>query len=143
MKKIIILLLIFIVSAVGISLYLYFKPSKDLAKVKPDIIISAKKFIEDYASDEASGNEKYVGKIIAVQGLIYSIQSTEQGISTIFLEDDFFGISCVLDSAYSVSVKDILDSSVKGSPINIKGRCNGILTNIQMSSCVLAESAVE
>ena len=140
MKKIIILSLILMISAVGISLYVYFKPSKDLAKVKPEIVISAKIFIENYASDETSGNEKYVGKIIEVSGSIFSIQSNERGISTIFLEDDFFGISCALDSAYSVSVKNILDSSKEGSPIIIKGKCNGILTNIQMSSCVLVKS---
>lgn len=139
MKKFIILALILVIAASGISLYMYFKPSKDLAKVKPDIGLSAKEFIEDYASDESSGNEKYVGKIIEVSGSIFSIQSNERGISTIFLEDDFFGISCALDSAYSVSVKNILDSSKEGSPIIIKGRCNGILTNIQMSSCVLVE----
>ena len=143
MKKFIIPALILIISAVGISFYMYFKPSKDLAKVKPEIVISAKEFFEDYASDESLGNEKYVGKIIEVSGSIYSIQSNEKGISTIFLEDDFFGISCALDSAYSISVKNILDSSKEGSSIIIKGRCNGILTNIQMSGCVLVESAVE
>ena len=143
MKKLIILILILVISASGISLYMYFKPSRDLAKVKPEIVISAKKFIEDYASDETSGNEKYVGKIIEVSGSLYGIQNTVKGISTIFLEDDFFGISCSLDSVYSMSVKSILDSSKEGRPISIKGRCNGILTNIQMSNCVLVESSVE
>jgi len=138
-----IIALILVISAVTFSLYMYYKPSKDMLKAKPDIVTSAKEFITDYSLDETSGNNKYVGKIIEVKGEIFSIQSNEKGIGTIFLEDDFFGISCTMDSLYFLSVKDMLDSTKEGSLISIKGRCNGILTNIQMSSCVIVESAEE
>ena len=141
MKKLIIIVLILVISVIAFSLYMYYKPSKDMLKAKPDIEISSREFITDYSLDETLGNKKYVGKIIAVKGEIFSIQSNEKGIGTIFLEDDFFGISCTMDSLYFLSVKDMLNSTKEGSFIRIKGRCNGILTNIQMSSCVIVESA--
>lgn len=143
MKKFMIIALILIISVVAFSLYMYYKPSKNLLKAKPDIVTSAKDFIKEYSLDETSGNQKYVGKIIEVRGEIFIIQSNEKGIGTIFLEDDFFGISCTMDSLYFSSVKNMLDSAEEGSLISIKGRCNGILTNIQMSSCVLVESKGE
>ncbi len=141
MKKILIIAVIFTISAVSIGLYLYFKPEKDLEKAIPDIVITAKEFIEDYSSDETSGNTKYVGKIVEVSGILSSVESNESGIGTVFIEDDFFGISCVMDSAYFASKKIILDTLTEGGSLIIKGRCNGILTNIQMSDCILVEKS--
>lgn len=138
-RRIILALAALIVIAGAYGIYLYTKPTADLEKAKADFSVDAESFFLEFSGDESAANEKYVGKVIEVTGPVASISNSEGGVRVIFLLDDLFGISCSVDSAYAVKVTDRLDGLGTGDEVTVRGRCNGMLTDVQLSSCVLVK----
>ena len=129
----------FIVIATGIGSYLYMKPVKNLEKARADFQVEAAAFVEEFSGNESQASEKYVNRVVEITGPLVNIHTSERGITTLFLLDDLFGISCSMDSAYSASVKTELELINIGDNLTIRGRCNGILTDVQLSGCILVK----
>ena len=125
-----------IVIVAAAATYLYMKPTRNLEKAKPDFRVEASVIFHEFSEEEAMSTEKYVGKVVEVTGHLASISTGDRG-SVLFLLDDLFGISCSMDSAYTESVKDKLEVLVPGDMVTVRGRCNGMLTDVQFTSCVL------
>ena len=109
------------------------EPQRDLAAKHK---ISAADLYDSFSRSEKAANQKFLNKIIEVSGPLASIQTNNKGESTLFLLDDLFGISCAMDSAYSASNKEKINSLSPGELLSIKGKCNGILNDVQLSGCV-------
>ncbi len=122
--------------AVAVATYLYMKPTRNLENAKPDFRVEASLIFQEFSESESIATEKYVGKVVEVTGPVVSISTSDKG-SVIFLLDDLFGISCSMDSSYTASIKDKLEYLSPGDQVTIRGRCNGMLTDVQFSSCVL------
>lgn len=134
--------LLFVISGIivitaGIGFYLYSKPNKDLERARADFRIEASDLFEEFSTDESLATEKYVDKVLEITGSLAGIQTGTRGNTILFLLDDLFGISCSMDSSYAASVKTELDQLNIGDSITIRGRCNGMLIDIQLSGCVL------
>jgi hypothetical protein len=52
------------------------------------------------------------------------------------LEDEMEGVSCTVDSADVVKNYSKLTQFTKGSNVTFKGRCSGMLMDIQIINCV-------
>ena len=131
------LALILITGAVGISVatYLYFKPHKNYATMKPDYILDARTLVDEYNESEAKANEKYLGKVVQVRGLIKEYSGNPNGSFSIYLNDSFFGVTCTFDSAYAAYHQELFNQLTLEQQIDIKGRCDGILTDVRLSKC--------
>lgn len=138
MRKILIIALFIGIPAFFLAVYLYTKPVKELTKVSPDFVLKASELYEEFSLDENTATEKYVSKVLQVTGILAGIQENNNGSTSLFLLDELMGINCSLDSAYSVRKKDLIQTLKTGRNITIKGKCNGMLTDVQLSSCVFA-----
>jgi|LGVF01.1.fsa_nt_gb hypothetical protein len=135
MKK---LILIFSVISVLVFIYAYFfmynKSHPDYASMNPDFSISAKMLYNDFSNDIEG--EKYLGKIIKINGVISDIEKSDSTLVIIFnFEEGMFGDQGVRCSMILPS----LDSSLKlGSEIDLKGLCTGYNdTDVLLEYCTI------
>ena len=118
------------------SYYLYNKPHDNMASQKPEFTLSAQALIDAYAKDEAASNAKYNGKILDVTGVVVAKSAGAGGSYSISLCDVMSGVSCTVDSADVAPFKAMLDKVTDGDSITFRGRCDGMLTDVQLSRCV-------
>ncbi len=128
--------ILFVIVLLGvICIYIFFKPEKNLLKLKPGYKLTAIELFNEYSTNEEAANTKFLGKIIQVSGTIREI-NTEDSVYTIFIletEDMFSGVNCVLNDKYATQPKEILI----GSEATIKGECSGMLIDVVLNNCVL------
>lgn len=136
-KKILLGLLGFAILGIGSALYMYNKPHKNYQKLKPDFVISAEQLCKEFEQNEENANAKYLDKMILVSGKISSIKKTPDGDVSISLKDDMFGITCTIDAEIALQQKAIISPLKPGDNIEIKGRCDGRLTDVRLSKCSL------
>ena len=134
------LLIITISLAIIAGLYAYYqfnKPHKDIASAKPVASLKADQLFTQFEENEAEANLKYLGKIIEVSGVIYSIEKkTESGFNLLLMnEDEMFGVACSFDND-KVNTGDIS----KGNRVVIKGECVGMLSDVVLIRCVIVET---
>lgn len=90
-----------LVVAVGIALYLFNMPHRDVQASKVDYEVSAKQLVQEYLTDAQSANEKYLqeegeSKILAVSGFVSAIDEDMNQQKVILLKDknSKAGVSC-------------------------------------------------
>lgn len=124
MKKILLVILGLVVVVVGAWLYLN-RNVASLQNQKPDVEVSAQKLLEDYAADEKTANETYLGKVVQVSGKVTTI-TEEEGKKKVNLDtgNPISAIICEVENG-----KDI--GSVKaGDEVKMKGLCSGYLSDV-------------
>jgi hypothetical protein len=126
-----VVIVIFLVITAG--LMTYHKPHKSVANIKPDYVTNANLLFEEYTSQEDRANDKYLDKVIMVQGEIKEITNVADDRINITLEtgDEIFGVSCTFEKN-----EHFLNSFQIGDEINIKGRCAGMLMDVVLINCV-------
>lgn len=134
-KKIIITVLVLGGIGGGIGLYMYNKPHKNYVKAKPEISLSATELIKAFEQDEKSANAKFLNKIIEVNGEVVDISTSKSNEIAIALNDAMFGVTLTLDVEYSLDNKERIRSVKIGDNITLKGRCDGLLTDVRLSKC--------
>jgi len=122
--------------AVGAIYYIFNMPRRDLANEKAAYQLEAKQLISEFKSDENSSTTKYLDKAISVRGEIKSIRTLENHVVVFSLEDAMEGVSCTVDSAESVRYAVQLEKFRIGSTAKFKGRCSGMLMDVQLINCV-------
>ena len=137
-KKIIAFSSIFIVVIGGsIGIYMYNKPHADISKMTPDFVLEAKLLFEEFESDEQMAGQKYIDKVLQVNGTLVEVNRDSDGSVILSLEDFLFGVSCSIDSSTAVSDMVMIDQLNPGDNISVKGQCDGMLTDVKLSHCIL------
>lgn len=113
------------------------KPGED-ASIKYKI--EAADLYDAYSKNEEEANQKFLNRMIEVSGPLASIQTDIKNNTILFLLDDLFGIRCSLDSTYSASNTEVLIGLSPGENISVKGKCNGLQSDVQLSECVILNS---
>ena len=123
---------------VGISglYYVFNMPRRNVSKETAAYTLEAKQLIADFKKDETSATAKYLDKALAVKGEIKSIRTLDNHSMVFSLEDEMEGVSCTVDSADVVTYSSKLTQLTKGSTGSFKGRCSGMLMDIQVINCV-------
>ena len=124
---------------IGLGIYLYNKPHADISKIPPDFILDAKALFDEFESDEANASRKYIDKVIQVKGTLAEINRNRDGSVVLSLEDVFFGVSCSLDSTTVKTVAAKIEQLQSGEQVVIKGLCDGMLTDVKLSHCILID----
>ena len=136
MKKIILTgITILILSAVGYAYYLYHKPHQGISAEKPDYKIDAITLVGEYDKNEKAANEKYLGKVLEVKGVIAEMIKDEKGKYNITLmAEDLSGVGCEFENAS----QSFLHNLKEGQEVTIKGICTGVLMDVVLVDCVLS-----
>ena len=125
--------LIFAFSAIY---YAFNMPRRNLAKENSTYLLSAKQLISDFRKDETIATKKYLDQAITVSGEIKNIRNLDNHSVVFSLEDAMEGVSCTVDSADVVTYSSKLVQFKTGSKGTFKGRCSGMLMDIQVINCV-------
>lgn len=125
MKKIIIPLIALAMIAAAVGFYMYNKPVESLENKKPDVTINAEQLLADYEENEQLANDKYLGKVVQVNGKVAEI-STGEGKSKIHLETSN-PISVVITELDEGNTAEGLKI---GDQATIKGMCSGYLSDV-------------
>jgi len=134
------ILIIAVVVAVAVAMYAYYqfnKPHKDIAAAEPVAALSANELFSQFETSETESNQRYLGKIVEVSGLVYSSEQGPKGDVNVLLmnENDMFGIACNFDGG-----KITGDEFKKGDNITIKGECAGMLSDVVLIRCVIVKT---
>lgn len=126
-KKIIIAILILSIIGGFFGYKIYNKPHVNVAKTSSDITINASDLLNDFATDEASANTKYLDKIIEVKGEISSLKIEDgKGIVSLKTNDDFGSVRCTL----SETATQKMNTLKEGDQVTVKGICTGYLMDV-------------
>lgn len=138
MKKIILLsLLAALITGISISFYLYNKPHQGISDKSPEFKLDAKVLVADFDKDEKKANEKYLGKVVQVQGFVSEKTKDNNGNYNLTLQGaDLAGIGCEFDPNYTESVASIKE----GQQVTIKGICTGVLMDVVLVDCIVEET---
>lgn len=125
-----------IVVAVATVYYVFNKPHRNIARETAVYTLEAKQLISDFKKDETAATAKYLDQTISVTGEIKNIRTLENHSMVFSLEDQMEGVSCTVDSADVVNNHSKLTQFTAGSIVKFKGRCSGMLMDIQVINCV-------
>ena len=125
-----------IVIAVSAVYYVFNMPRRNISKEKAAYTLEAKQLISEFKKNEVAATAKYLDKAISVKGEIKSIRTLDNHSMVFSLEDEMEGVSCTVDSAEVANNASKLSQFVKGSTGTFKGRCSGMLMDIQVINCV-------
>lgn len=130
------IVLIGIVVAASVVYYVFNKPRRNIGKENAVYTLEAKQLISEFKNDETAATAKYLDKTIAVTGEIKNIRTLDNHSMVFSLEDQMEGVSCTVDSADVVGNLSKLTGYTSGSVAKFKGRCSGMLMDIQVINCV-------
>jgi hypothetical protein len=117
------------------ALYLYNKKSPDLAKVKPDYIVTSVDLQKSFEENEKLASAKYINKIIEVTGKIRSVNPPKNNIISISLstDNDLSSINCTFAESIDPEALN------PGNTVTIRGECSGFLINVLLKNCIIIE----
>jgi hypothetical protein len=121
------------ITAILIALYYYNLKSADLAKAKPDLIVTASALQKAFEDNETAASSMYINKILEVTGKIASIKSAENKAMSISLETES-NISSVICTFPAVSDPAIFKT---GDEITLRGECSGSLMDVLLNNCAV------
>jgi hypothetical protein len=129
----VILIVIALLSAVMVWKYTFRKSETSVSEQKAEIEMKASELVKDYEMNENAANQKYIGKIILVSGIVNSIDTDSLNITVVLKESSATaGVMCSFDKN-KVDVTQI----TPGTSVNIKGVCTGYLMDVVMNKCSL------
>lgn len=134
MKKYLKFLLILPLLGVIVGFYLYNKPHEKMTNAKPTFELTANDLFMAFESDETAANEKYLDKVIEIEGTVRAVSHDEDGTVSITLATDteMFGVICQLDN---LSTPKRTTFEV-GEKVAFKGICTGMLMDVVVVRCV-------
>ncbi|MBR9921288.1 MAG: hypothetical protein GYB31_10655 [Bacteroidetes bacterium] len=136
-KKILVLALVGLVVAAVAGYAIYNKPHQNMTKAKADHSLSSTELFAAFEADEQAANEKFLGKIVEVNGTIQEVK-LEEGVQKLILEGDgmMFGVICNLDEL----TDSHRDDFQVGEAVSLKCECTGLLMDVVMKRCVETHS---
>ncbi|MDO9341836.1 MAG: hypothetical protein Q7T72_15110 [Bacteroidales bacterium] len=138
--KIYVKIALFVVSFIALSailaaLYMYNLKHTDMAKAKPDFVITSSVLQKAFEDDETAASTRYINKILEVIGTIASVKPAGNNVLSISLVtgSDFSSVICTFPA--------IADPSKfsPGDEITLRGECSGFLMDVLLNNCAVIE----
>lgn len=117
--------------------YGFLRQEKPIEKMKPDFELTADSLFSVFNSDEKAATERFGGKTLLLKSSVISVDRDEKGNVTVTLVDPMTGVTCTIDSLQAVKQKTLIDALSEGQAVTIKGRCDGMLTDVKISKCMI------
>lgn len=135
MKKIlgIGLLLMLLLGGIGYY-YTQHDHRNSIRSAAPDFTLPASEVFALFEEDEQEANKKFLGKTIAMEGIVSSISSTPEKVSISMESGAPIGeVVCELN----MNLVKSMDQVSVGKVVNIKGECSGKLIDVIFVNCVI------
>ena len=135
MRKTIFFVVAILIVLVSIYAYMtYNKKHEDALKLSPDFKLTAVDLFDQYAEDEDRANERYLGKLLEVEGSISEIEKDETSLKIyLFTGDEISAIQCDFEQNPNI------DNLEVGRPVTVRGFCSGKLLDIVLNRCAIIE----
>ncbi|HKJ41205.1 MAG TPA: hypothetical protein VKA27_03885 [Sunxiuqinia sp.] len=137
-KIALILFVIGLVAAGGVYWYAFMRPHKDMLKTRPEFVMDASDLFNDFSNDENSANKKYLGKVVQITGKVIDVKN-ENNETAVTLEDELFGVSTYLDSAFVAQNPKLVSKLDSGQMVTLRGQCDGMLDDVVISRAVIIQ----
>lgn len=128
--------LIGIITVIAAVYYVFNKPHRNISKEDASYTVTARDLIAEFQADENAATAKYLEKVISVTGIIKSIRTLDNHNMVFSLDDQMAGVSCTVDSADVEKYRSKLELYTTDAIGGFKGRCTGMLMDIQLTDCV-------
>ena len=115
---------VIVVTAIGYYAYYEFNRTNDSLKNKqPAYVVSPSMIIDEFSKNSTTALQKYVDKVIEVEGQVKNIETTEKSDVTIVLgeENSMSSLRFSLDSNETKEVNTIKINA----KVRLKGMCTG------------------
>lgn len=123
-KKILITLAVGVLIAIGIALYMFFKPARDVQATKTDFSYSASAIVNEYLTDANAANEKYLdeegnSKVLEITGTVADISEDFNNQKVLLLKnaEDKAGVNATFTKETNAHTNTIKI----GDKVTIKG----------------------
>lgn len=140
-KNIYVLLMLVAFSAIFCFAFIYFNKSSstDTANEQTEMRTTSENLIASFIKNEHAANNKFVERILEVDGVIKDI-TFENGCYSIILQvqDNTTYIICEMKTDQNKKI----ESLKKNNEITIKGICKGFLMDVILLDCIFADSYV-
>jgi len=99
------------------------RKAADLENATPVVSTTSPKILEDFSKDIQTSNQRYLGKVVQLNGIVREIQTDKKGFVTIVLGDESSpsSVRCSIDSLHNNEVASLSASK----EVSIKGICTG------------------
>lgn len=134
-KRLFIIIIVITVAAGVLVLYWYYKPRPSLANVSADFTISAKALYQAFQENEDNANQRFVGKVLLVTGIVETVELTDSTTNVLLAGDGMGGVSCQIRK-----MVDDQHSLTQGQEISIKGKCIGFLMDVNLVDAVIGDT---
>jgi hypothetical protein len=123
-------------SAILAALYMYNLKHTDMAKARPDYVVTASLLQKAFEDDETTASAKYINKILEVTGTIVSVKPADNNIISISLKtaSDLSSVICTF-TAISDPAK-----FRTGDEIILRGECSGFLMDVLLNNCAVIDN---
>ena len=115
------------------ALYMFNLKHTDMAKAKPDYIISATQLQKEFEDNETAASTKFINKIIEVTGIIASVKPAENNSVNVTLVSGS-DLSAVICTFSAIADPSRLQT---GSEITLRGECSGYLMDVLLNNCAM------
>lgn len=133
MKRILYFLLALACLGGAIGYYLWNKPHENMQTAQADMAIDAATLFNEFNTDEAAANAKYLDKTVAVSGKVKETTKTDDGTVKVSLDTGSeFGVLCELDPLSQHPRTNF----ASGETVTFKGICTGFNFDVQLTRCV-------
>lgn len=122
----------------------YTRKNEPVKNLKPAFKVSAPQIIKEFEANDSLPARKYLGKLIAVNGIIKTIDKDSQGYFTVVLGNpvSMSSVRCAMDSLFASEVLSLK----KDQTITIKGMFTGFQkdeTGLLGSDIILNRCVIE
>lgn len=131
-KRILVILVVVIVIAIGYAISVWFKPQRDVS-TETGLEISASAIFDSFATNEKNAYALYLNKAIQVTGEVSEIKMNQEKETVIYLKtsDPIFGVNCTF--------KQNPTEIKKGDIITFKGVCTGYTSDVVLKNGLLVK----
>jgi hypothetical protein len=147
LKRVIIIVVVVAIAGGAYYGYKEFnRKNEDLAGVAPTYIVKANDLIGEFANNDSVSINKYLGKVIGVDGLLKKVEKDDEGFVTIVIGDttDMSSVRCAMDTLHfkeASNLKPFSSISVKGYFTGYEKDDTGILgADIKLNRCVIMKN---
>ena len=124
--------------AVWRGYHYFYKAPESLSTKKATATLSATQLIQAFESDSAKANQAYLGKVIAVEGTIRTIEQ-EDGVTIVLGEESSMSsVRCSMDTSQKKEWSEL----TKGKKVLIKGNCTGYTSDELLGADVILNRCV-
>ena len=130
-KKYIVIIIILMITALLYGYYLYDMPVPSIAKQAPDHVVNPSELISEYELNEEDANQKYLGKVVQLEGQIDRIEDPR----TLYIATGNPLSSIIIELEDSIELRSIKE----GDNVVLKGVCTGYLMDVVINRAVIID----